>query len=76
MGVCVWEWVEEGGGVERGVVGWGGVERGVVVVVLTVCVDDVSVHATKHPAPDFGREGGRHVAVDMTPLALHLCAKP
>ena len=47
--VVVVGWVEWGG------VGWGGVERRVVVVVvLTVCIDDVSVHATKRHAPDSG----------------------
>ena len=34
----------------------------VVVVVLTVCLDDVSDHATKRPAPN----PGGHVSVDMT----------
>ena len=55
--------------VSAGVAGW---RWGVVVVVLTVCLDDVSVHATKRPAPN----SGFHVPVDMTPMALHLSAEP
>ena len=43
-------------------------------VVLTVCLDDVSVHTTKRPAHLI--LGRRHVPVDMTSLALHLCAGP
>ena len=59
-GVCG-EGERESGGVGVGV----GVVV-VVVVVLTVCLDDVSVHATKRD----------HVPVDVTHLALHLCAGP
>ena len=41
----------------------------VVVVVLTVCLDDVSVHATKRQAPNHG---GR-VPVDTTPGPAPVC---
>ena len=43
-----------------------------VLLVLTVCLDDVSVHATTRLAPN----SGGHVPVDMTTMALHLCTGP
>ena len=44
----------------------------VVVVVLTVCLDDVSIHATKRQAPNYG---GR-VPVDTTPGGTVLGGEP
>ena len=42
-----------------------------VVMVLTVCLDDVSVHATKRQARNFGSR----VPVDTRPPALYLCKR-
>ena len=41
----------------------------VVVVVLTVCLDDVSVHATKRRASDYGSR----VPVDTPPGPAPVC---
>ena len=43
-----------------------------MVVVLTVCIDDMSVHATKRLAPNSGGP----CPCGHDPLALHLCAGP
>ena len=47
-------------------------EEVVVVVVLTVCLDDVSMHATKRRAPNYG---GR-VPCGHDPRPLYLCTGP
>ena len=55
-----------------GVVGVMAVVAVVVVVVLTVCLDHMSVHATKRPASDSGGP----CPCGHDPLALHLCTGP
>ena len=45
----------------------------VVVVVLTVCLNDVSVDIVKRSCNLLW---GRHVPVDMTPMSMCLCTQP
>ena len=73
-GVCVWGEGEQRGEEEGCVCGGGG---GVVMVVLlTVCIDDKSVHTSKRLAPDTGEGEGPCPCGHNSSQAVCLSTRP